>query len=135
MAERIKAKMLEDSGVDFIAGPDAYRDLPRLVTNASTKLEKNTLGSSSIITTNNDKNNNEAESPLEAEAETAAMKAEGSSISMQRLANVQLSLEETYADISPVRLAEGNNHAFVTITRGCNNHCGEWLVVSGREWE
>ena len=25
MAERLKSKLLEDSGVDFIAGPDAYR--------------------------------------------------------------------------------------------------------------
>jgi hypothetical protein len=41
---------------------------------------------------------------------------------------VQLSLEETYADITPVRLAEGNTHAFVTITRGCNNHCAFCIV-------
>ena len=34
--------------------------------------------------------------------------------------NVQLSLEETYADISPVRAA-GQASAFVSIMRGCNN--------------
>lgn len=46
----------------------------------------------------------------------------------QSAANTQLSLEETYADITPVRLAEGNTHAFVTITRGCNNHCAFCIV-------
>ena len=48
----------------------------------------------------------------------------------QRGANVQLSLEETYADIQPVRLVEGNVHAFVAISRGCNQHCA-FCVVSG----
>lgn len=47
----------------------------------------------------------------------------------QRGANVQLSLEETYADIQPVRLVEGNVHAFVAISRGCNQHCA-FCVVS-----
>jgi tRNA-2-methylthio-N6-dimethylallyladenosine synthase len=46
----------------------------------------------------------------------------------QRAANVQLSLEETYADISPVRLVEGNVHAFVAISRGCNQHCAFCVV-------
>ena len=62
----IETKMLDNSGVDFIAGPDAYRDLPRLVANAKSKL---------------------------------ATGGEGSKGSMQRFANVQLSLEETYADM------------------------------------
>ena len=31
MAERIKEKMLEHKVVDLVAGPDAYRDLPRLL--------------------------------------------------------------------------------------------------------
>ena len=31
MAERIKEKMLEHKEVDLVAGPDAYRDLPRLL--------------------------------------------------------------------------------------------------------
>ena len=32
MAERIKVKLLDKStGVDLVAGPDAYRDLPRLL--------------------------------------------------------------------------------------------------------
>ena len=31
MAERLKEKLLENAAVDLVAGPDAYRDLPRLV--------------------------------------------------------------------------------------------------------
>jgi len=31
MAERIKEKMLDHRVVDLVAGPDAYRDLPRLL--------------------------------------------------------------------------------------------------------
>ena len=31
MAERLKEKLIEDGGVDIVAGPDSYRDLPRLV--------------------------------------------------------------------------------------------------------
>ncbi len=31
MAERVKEKLLADYGVDFVAGPDAYLDLPNLV--------------------------------------------------------------------------------------------------------
>ena len=31
MAERLKEKFLENKVVDLVAGPDAYRDLPRLI--------------------------------------------------------------------------------------------------------
>ena len=31
MAERLKEKLLENAAVDIVAGPDSYRDLPRLV--------------------------------------------------------------------------------------------------------
>ena len=31
MAERLKEKLLEHPVVDIVAGPDAYRDLPRLI--------------------------------------------------------------------------------------------------------
>jgi len=90
MAERLKDKLLNDTGVNFIAGPDAYRQLPWLVQTTS---------------------------------------------SDQAAASTQLSLEETYADIQPVRLVEGNTHAFVTITRGCNNMCSFCIVpyTRGRE--
>lgn len=92
MAERLKRKILEsDKGVDLIAGPDAYRDLPRLLQQASA-------------------------------GEDAA--------------NVQLSLEETYADISPVRAAgDSRVAAYLSIMRGCNNHCSFCIVpfTRGRE--
>ncbi len=34
MAERLKEKLIEDGGVDVVAGPDSYRDLPHLVREA-----------------------------------------------------------------------------------------------------
>lgn len=59
MAERLKTKLLEaDKLVDVVCGPDAYRDLPRLL---------------------------------------------GQVDQGQTGVNVMLSLDETYADISPVR--------------------------------
>ena len=92
MAARLKTRLLEDPslGISFVAGPDAYRELPSLLAAASTD---------------------------------------------QRAASVALSLEETYADIAPVREAEGGLHAFVTITRGCNNLCSFCIVpfTRGRE--
>ena len=84
MAERLKDELFEEDGVDFIAGPDNYRDLPRIISFVSS--------------------------------------------TDQQESNTQLSLDETYSDISPVRLAEGKTHAFVTIQRGCSNHCAFCVV-------
>lgn len=42
--------------------------------------------------------------------------------------NVSLSVDETYADISPVRLDSNKRTAFVSITRGCNNMCAFCIV-------
>lgn len=91
MAERLKEKLLEEEQIlDFIVGPDAYRDLPRLLEQAENG---------------------------------------------QRAINVELSKEETYADIKPVRLDENGVSAFVSIMRGCNNMCAFCIVpfTRGRE--
>ncbi|KAH9327019.1 hypothetical protein KI387_007197, partial [Taxus chinensis] len=91
MAERLKEKIIEaDKMVDVVCGPDAYRDLPRL-------LEAVDYG--------------------------------------QKGVNTLLSLEETYADISPVRIASNSVTAFVSIMRGCNNMCSFCIVpfTRGRE--
>lgn len=84
MAERLKEKLIEnESGVDIVAGPDSYRDLPSLVRKAED-------GGKAI--------------------------------------NVELSKEETYAEIAPVRLDKNGVTAFVSIMRGCNNYCSYCVV-------
>jgi tRNA-2-methylthio-N6-dimethylallyladenosine synthase len=91
MAERLKEKLLEEEKiVDLVVGPDAYRDLPKLISSAD----------------------------------------EG-----QKAVNVFLSREETYADISPVRLNSNGVTAFISIMRGCDNMCSFCVVpfTRGRE--
>ncbi|NNM15908.1 MAG: tRNA (N6-isopentenyl adenosine(37)-C2)-methylthiotransferase MiaB [Bacteroidia bacterium] len=91
MAERLKEKLLEQEKlVDIVVGPDAYRELPKLIDECN---------------------------------------------GGQKSVNVLLSLEETYADISPVRLGTNGVTAFVSIMRGCDNMCSFCVVpyTRGRE--
>ena len=91
MAERLKSKFLEQEKlVDLVVGPDAYRDLPVLISTAED-------GDKGI--------------------------------------NVFLSREETYADISPLRLDSNGVTAFISIMRGCDNMCSFCVVpfTRGRE--
>jgi tRNA-2-methylthio-N6-dimethylallyladenosine synthase len=91
MAERLKEEAIEKEHlVDMIVGPDAYRDLPFLISEAE---------------------------------------------SGHKAVNVLLSREETYADISPVRMDKNGVTSFVSIMRGCNNMCAYCVVpyVRGAE--
>ena len=53
----------------------------------------------------------------------------------QQAVNVQLSQDETYADIRPVRRSKNSISAWVSIMRGCNNMCSFCIVpfTRGRE--
>ena len=91
MAERLKTKLLEEEKiVDLVAGPDAYRDLPQLISQVDD-------GAKAV--------------------------------------NTFLSREETYADVTPVRLNSNGVTAFVSIMRGCDNMCSFCVVpfTRGRE--
>jgi tRNA-2-methylthio-N6-dimethylallyladenosine synthase len=91
MAERLKTKLLEEEKiVDLVVGPDAYRDLPKLIQTVD---------------------------------------------GGQKAVNTFLSREETYADISPVRLNSNGITAFISIMRGCDNMCSFCVVpfTRGRE--
>ncbi|VIO92437.1 CDK5RAP1-like protein, putative [Brugia malayi] len=91
MAERVRHNLLTcTENVDVVAGPDSYRDLPRLLAIAR-------CGSMAI--------------------------------------NVQLSVEETYADVVPVRKDKFSKTAYVSIMRGCDNMCTYCIVpyTRGRE--
>lgn len=91
MAERIRDQIMEkEELVDLVVGPDAYRDLPKLLSDVD----------------------------------------DG-----RKAVNTILSLEETYADIKPVRTNDNGVSAFVTIMRGCDNMCAFCVVpfTRGRE--
>jgi MiaB/RimO family radical SAM methylthiotransferase len=104
MAERLKEDMFREGTADLVVGPDAYRDLPRLIR----MLQYGDAGSQEGV---------------------------------ERAVNVQLSLDETYADVKPVRRpvntseGEADVSAFVSVMRGCNNMCSYCVVpfTRGRE--
>eukprot|EP00581_Thalassiosira_minuscula_P007073 CAMPEP_0183702598 /NCGR_PEP_ID=MMETSP0737-20130205/648_1 /TAXON_ID=385413 /ORGANISM="Thalassiosira miniscula, Strain CCMP1093" /LENGTH=872 /DNA_ID=CAMNT_0025929231 /DNA_START=62 /DNA_END=2680 /DNA_ORIENTATION=- len=118
MAERLKEDMFRDGTADLVVGPDAYRDLPRLISvlsAPSSVMPQNNKGDS-----NGDSNNKYNTTPT---------------IPTERAVNVQLSLDETYASITPVRANPHDVSAFVSIMRGCNNMCSYCVVpfTRGRE--
>src|SRR5690625_7313672 len=53
----------------------------------------------------------------------------------RKAVNVLLSLEETYADITPVRTSGNGVTAFVSIMRGCDNMCAFCVVPFTRSEE
>ncbi|MEI7725250.1 MAG: tRNA (N6-isopentenyl adenosine(37)-C2)-methylthiotransferase MiaB [Bacteroidota bacterium] len=53
----------------------------------------------------------------------------------QRAIDTILSLDETYADITPVRLDSNGVSAFISIMRGCENYCSYCVVPSTRGQE
>ena len=54
---------------------------------------------------------------------------------MEQTINVQLSLEETYQDIVPIRSDPNSHSAFVSIQRGCSNRCSFCIVPFTRGQE
>lgn len=108
MAERVKADLLagDEPLADAVCGPDAYRDLPRLIDVARRRRGP------------------------DATDEPAAM-------------NVKLSNTETYADLAPTPTVDDDAHAvrpaiptatqhYVSIMRGCANHCSFCVVPKTR---
>jgi tRNA-2-methylthio-N6-dimethylallyladenosine synthase len=90
MAERVKDDLIKNHGVDLVAGPDSYMDLPNLA---------------------------------------------GAVERGEKAINVELSSQETYKDIKPLKIAGLHVSGFVSIMRGCNNFCSYCIVpyTRGRE--
>jgi len=90
MAERVREELISEHGVDLVAGPDSYMDLPNLV---------------------------------------------GAVERGEKAINIQLSENETYRDIIPLKIKGLNVAGFVSIMRGCNNFCSYCIVpyTRGRE--
>jgi tRNA-2-methylthio-N6-dimethylallyladenosine synthase len=90
MAERVKDDLIKNHGVDLVAGPDSYMDLPNLA---------------------------------------------GAVERGEKAINVELSSQETYKDVKPLKIAGVHVSGFVSIMRGCNNFCSYCIVpyTRGRE--
>ncbi|MDR2139196.1 MAG: tRNA (N6-isopentenyl adenosine(37)-C2)-methylthiotransferase MiaB [Tannerella sp.] len=90
MAERVRDELIREHGVDLVAGPDAYMDLPNLA---------------------------------------------GAVERGEKAINVELSTQETYKDLIPLKLGGIRISGFISIMRGCNNFCTYCIVpyTRGRE--
>ncbi|MDY6121651.1 MAG: tRNA (N6-isopentenyl adenosine(37)-C2)-methylthiotransferase MiaB [Porphyromonas sp.] len=90
MAERVQQELIEQHGVDLVAGPDNYLDLPNLIA----AVERG-----------------------------------------EKAINVELSKQETYKDVIPLKIGGVRISGFVSIMRGCNNFCSYCIVpyTRGRE--
>jgi tRNA-2-methylthio-N6-dimethylallyladenosine synthase len=90
MAERVKDDLIKHHGVDLVAGPDSYLDLPNLA---------------------------------------------GAVERGEKAIRVELSSQETYKDVIPLKLAGVHITGYVSIMRGCNNFCTYCIVpyTRGRE--
>ena len=90
MAERLKDKLICEHGVDLVAGPDSYLDLPNLV---------------------------------------------GAVERGEKAINIELSTQETYRDVIPLKSGGQSVSGFISIMRGCNNFCSYCIVpyTRGRE--
>jgi hypothetical protein len=124
MAERLKEKLLDsDRLADIVVGPDAYRDLPRLV-----DLVRGPSSSHDSSSSSSGGSGGGGEGAAGSRRSSPSGPLPGISSSRATTAmNVQLSVEETYADILPVRPA-GATSAFLSIMRGCNNMCAFCIV-------
>ena len=132
MGERIKGDLLkkDSKGVrlaDIVAGPDSYRDLPRLIENAIVlnNSSNNSIGKKEKKKKEEDDDNEEKNEKRFEPKITETM-------------NVELSTTETYSEIFPMRrgrVEDMSTSAFVTIQRGCDNMCAFCIVpfTRGRE--
>lgn len=90
MAERVKEDLINSHGVDLVAGPDSYLDLPSLV---------------------------------------------GAAEAGEKAINVELSTQETYKDVIPLKIGGQRISGFISIMRGCDKFCTYCIVpyTRGRE--
>lgn len=125
MAERLKGRLLDERAaggkgralVDVVAGPDSYRDLPRLL---------------AIVRHLPPPGDLQDDGGGGAKAKTGT---HSKGMTRNTAINVLLSIDETYADITPSRLDPDSVAGFVSIQRGCDNNCSYCIVplTRGRE--
>ncbi|KAL3915775.1 MAG: hypothetical protein SGILL_005488 [Bacillariaceae sp.] len=103
MAERLQENLLKENMADVVVGPDQYRQLPELL-----------------------------DSVMKEQQQVEEEKKRSKRNRRPQAMNVELSLQETYDDIIPVRGEEASTSnpysAFVSIQRGCSNRCSFCIV-------